>query len=507
MSRREGYVTEIDYTNRLCREQGPAWLSLAALWSGAAAPRLDREFTLLELGCGHGGNAVLAASLFPQAQFLANDFLPAHVESACVLRDAAGIGNLTVLPDSFADMARRDDLPDCDFIVAHGIFSWVSVQNQTHILDIVRRRLKPGGLFYVSYNNAVGWAGMGGLRQLLIAHVERDTGPLIDRMQRALDRVAHFAGNGPGIATLDNLAHCVQALRQEDPAYLVHEYLNENWQPLYAPQVAAMMAQAGLSYVGSAQLADTLDATALPPSLLPYMRTQPAGPLRELMGDITLNRPFRADIYGRDVPRLAGDALARRRDAVRFVLAAPPDQCHPVIALPFHVTSLDPAAQAAVLERLATESASLATLGALPALRALAPDTVLQMLTLMVQAGHLCAVPGDAGVDAAGAAALNQALVAHARQGRATSFLAAPAIAGSVTTALIDTLLLGAALDGEADLAGRVWRDIAALGQSVPWGDGMIAADAAGLTILGGLADRFRQEMVPRLRLFGILPS
>lgn len=505
MSHRDGYVTEIDYTHHICREQGPAWLSLAALWSGVAAPRLDREFTLLELGCGHGGNAVLAAALFPQARFLANDFMPSHVESACGLRDAAGITNLTILPDSFADLAARSDLPPCDFIVAHGIFSWVSAENQAHILAIVRRLLKPGGLFYVSYNSAVGWAGMGALRQFLARQVEQDQGPLIARLGRALDKAALFAQAGQGIPTLDGLAHLVQALRQEDPTYLVHEYLNANWQPLYPTQVAAMMMGAGLSPVGPVQLADTMDATAWPPTLRPFMADRAASPLRELMGDIAVNRSFRGDLYGRDVKRLADGELARQRDAARFTLAAPPGQCQPLVARPFHMVPLDPAAHAAILDRLATGTADLGTLRALPAVRTLGPEGALHLLTLMVQAGQLCAIPGAAPVH--NADRLNRALVAQARHGRPAGFLAAPAIAGSVSTGMADTLMLGAFLEGEADPAARVWQDIAALGRPLPWGDMLITPDEAGLDQLRDLTDRFRRDLAPRLRLFGILPG
>lgn len=505
MSHRDGYVTEIDYTHHICREQGPAWLSLAALWSGASAPRLDREFTLLELGCGHGGNAVLAAAQFPHAHFLANDFMPSHVENARHLRDAAGITNLTILPDSFADLAARDDLPSCDFIVAHGILSWVSAENQAHILTIVRRLLKPGGLFYVSYNSAVGWAGIGALRQLLVQHVERDQGPLIDRLGRALDSVERFAQAGCGIPTLDGLAHLVQVLRQEDPTYLVHEYLNVNWQPLYPSQVAAMMTGAGLSLVGPVQLADALDATAWPPALLPFMADHGAGPLRELMGDIAVNRSFRGDLYGRDVHLLADADLIRQRDAARFTPAAPLEQCQPLAARPFHMAPLDPAAHAAILDRLAAGTADLGALRTLPAVRPLGPEGALHLLTLMMQAGQLCAVPGDAPVS--DVSRLNLALVAQARQGKPVGFLAAPAIAGSVSTGMADTLMLGAFLEGEADPAARVWRDIAALGRPLTWGDSVIAADDAGLDRLRDLAERFRQHLAPRLRLFGILPD
>ena len=67
---------------------------------------------------------------------------------------------------------NRADLPDFDFIAMHGIWSWTSKKNRATILDFVRRKLKVGGVLYLSYNTLPGWAAFAPMRHLLKRHHE-----------------------------------------------------------------------------------------------------------------------------------------------------------------------------------------------------------------------------------------------------------------------------------------------------------------------------------------------
>ena len=158
----DGYVTETAYTSGFYREISPGWLAMAALLLGHRPPDLSRPFRWAELGSGHGFSASVFASAFPQAEFWGFDFNPAHVESARLTASRAGLSNVHFEEASFAELAARGDaaLPEFDFVVGHGIYSWVSRENQRHILDFFRRRLRPGGLGYLGYNALPGWASM-----------------------------------------------------------------------------------------------------------------------------------------------------------------------------------------------------------------------------------------------------------------------------------------------------------------------------------------------------------
>ena len=61
---------------------------------------------------------------------------------------------------AFAEFCARPDLPDFDFIGLHGIWSWISDENRAVIVDFIRRKLKVGGVLYISYNTQPGWAAI-----------------------------------------------------------------------------------------------------------------------------------------------------------------------------------------------------------------------------------------------------------------------------------------------------------------------------------------------------------
>ena len=73
-----------------------------------------------------------------------------------------------------------------DFIVAHGVYSWVGAAQRQSIRRLVRDSLKPGGLLYLSYNSLPGWAGEMPLRKLLVELAAGDTGLTSARAARAL---------------------------------------------------------------------------------------------------------------------------------------------------------------------------------------------------------------------------------------------------------------------------------------------------------------------------------
>ena len=72
----------------------------------------------------------------------------------------------------FAEFAARSDLPQFDIIGLHGIWTWISDENGRVIVDLIRRRLRPGGIVYISYNCLPGWAASMPLRHLMKLHAD-----------------------------------------------------------------------------------------------------------------------------------------------------------------------------------------------------------------------------------------------------------------------------------------------------------------------------------------------
>ena len=193
----EGYVTEIAYTRHFLGELDPLRFGFAALAAGVKPPPVDQPFTYFELGCGHGFSTNLMAPANPDGRFFANDFNPSHVFGARSLAARAGLTNVTFFEESFDELAGLD-LPELDYVALHGIYSWISARNRRLIVDFIRRRLKPGGMVYVSYNSLPGSAQTAPLRRLLTEHASRQTEPLARRIVGALDFATRLKEAGAG---------------------------------------------------------------------------------------------------------------------------------------------------------------------------------------------------------------------------------------------------------------------------------------------------------------------
>ncbi|HTB49367.1 MAG TPA: class I SAM-dependent methyltransferase, partial [Solirubrobacteraceae bacterium] len=105
---------------------------------------------VLELGCGDGGNALSLAQSLPGAQVLGVDASPGAIERGRRLGRAAGLANVELRCAMFEDLG--EELGKFDYIVAHGVYSWVPPQARGALLDCAKRCLAPEGVAFVSYN-------------------------------------------------------------------------------------------------------------------------------------------------------------------------------------------------------------------------------------------------------------------------------------------------------------------------------------------------------------------
>jgi SAM-dependent methyltransferase len=316
--RRAGYVVEIPYLDLYFPELTPAALAYAALVNGFPAPPLD-GFAYCELGCGQGRTLAVLAASNPNATFVGCDINPEHVRAARDLAAAGELGNLSVYECDFAALAANEDLPAFDYVVAHGIWSWVGPEVRRTVLDFLRKRLKPGGLFYVSYNTMPGWAQAAPMRRLLFELAEMGKGSLPERASSALEFIramqkadlAFFRANPAIAAVLDNLS-------AKPINYIVHEYLAEHWEALYVTDVMRELSAAGLAYAGSAVPAENHPLIALPKSAYALVTGGLAPEVSQLVIDFALQRQFRRDVYSSGAHSRAASAIsdAFRRQTV-----------------------------------------------------------------------------------------------------------------------------------------------------------------------------------------------
>jgi SAM-dependent methyltransferase len=357
------YVTDTPYARRFVRELSPAWLDFTALICGHRPPARETGFAWCDLGCGHGVTPTLLAAMHPEGQFFGFDLLPAHAEFGRTLAADAGLANAHFEALDFAAAAERD-LPGFDYIVAHGVYSWIDAGALADLHRFVARHLKPGGLLYLGYNCQPGWAADAPFQRLLLELSARGTGDSAARLAEAERSITAMIAAGASILQMGAVGKEWEALRQQlPPTYFIHEFLPPAWQPVYVTEVRRRMAALGLTPIGSATIRENIDAFTLDARAREIVAASEDADMRELMRDYFLQKRFRRDVFGRAVPRVEAAEIRRRLTESRYIISCPQPA-------PMHA---DSATAARILEVVASGAATLPP----------TPDVVTQIITLI----------------------------------------------------------------------------------------------------------------------------
>lgn len=304
------YVTDTSYPDTFFRELSPVWLNYVAVLGGVPPRDLERPFTYLELGSGFGHSTIVNAGALPRGEFHACDFNPAHIEGARRQAAAFGIGNVEFHELSFAQLLEID-LPQFDFIVLHGVYSWVSAQARQEIRHIIQRKLKTGGLVYISYNCMPGWAVEVPLRRLLVELADQLEGDSLSRTEQALGALKQLSESRLRyFSTYPDTLAAIESYKRGPSEYLAHEFLNESWEPFYSIDVAEEMRDIGLRYVGSATLADNHPALVIDDEAARAIARLPTERQRQLASDFAAHRRFRRDVFVRAPVELSPAQMA-----------------------------------------------------------------------------------------------------------------------------------------------------------------------------------------------------
>jgi len=308
-----GYVLDTRYPETYFRELSPAWLNYARAVNGVHAKPLDEPFTYLELGAGPCHSTVVHAAACPRGEFHACDFNPDHIAAGRRFADALGLQNIHFHEASF-DRLPTHTLPKFDFIVLHGVYSWVDGKARAAIRQIIRETLAPGGLVYVSYNCMPGWTSELPVRRLLVELAASAPGDSDERMRHAVRSLRSMVDNG--VKFFENNPEALRAVESYEKApanYLAHEFLNAAWEPFYSIDVAAEMAEAQVRFLGSATLADNHPMLVISDAAAATMKDLSTPGQQHLALDFATNRRFRRDVFIRD------DGARSRADARAFL--------------------------------------------------------------------------------------------------------------------------------------------------------------------------------------------
>lgn len=241
---------DIPYTSKPLYPTHPDCLATLATLLGMQPAPVAR-CRVLELGCAAGGNLIPMAEAFPQGTFVGIDLSPRQIADGQALVDAVGLKNIDLRAMSILDVDT--DFGQFDYIICHGVYSWVPPAVQDKILEICRQNLCPQGVAYISYNTFPGWHGRAMVREMMGFHARQfeDPASRISQARAFLEFMVNSVDDSDG-AYARVVREEADMIRPEADYYLFHEHLEDVNQPVYFHEFAERIAAKELQYLGEA---------------------------------------------------------------------------------------------------------------------------------------------------------------------------------------------------------------------------------------------------------------
>ncbi|BAV65990.1 class I SAM-dependent methyltransferase [Sphingobium cloacae] len=443
-----GYVSEVDYLYGYYPELSPQRLKLALLSRGIQHSIGERP-NYLELGFGQGVSLNINAAT-SEGQFFGTDFNPAQAAHARELAEASE-QPVRIFDHAFEELMAAEDLPQFDIISLHGIWSWISAEGRQSILDILHRKLKPGGILYMSYNVTPGWSSVVPLRHLMTQYARTAAkGDLISRVDQSIEFVEKVIENGAAyFGANPALAHRLEAIKKQDRYYVAHEYFNACWDPMPFSAVAEILESAKLGFAASANIWDNIPMISTPEKARPILAQIDDVKLRETTRDYFINQQFRRDVFARGVRVMSRYELLDLVGQQYFMLLGNPADTPTKIVAGAGEASLRADIYGPLTEALASrrlEPISVAEIEATPACKKLSRGQIWEALLILMGQGFVASVQIPASQSATPAASrrLNAHICKRAQYSGDIQHLAAPLIGSALPVNRIEQLFLHA---------------------------------------------------------------
>ena len=512
MSWTAGYVSEVGYTHGYYNELNPALLRIACLSAGVAPPQMHR-FRYLELGFGQGLSINIHAAA-SDGEFYGIDFNPAHAANALALAAASG-AKVVLYDDSFNEFLNRSDVGEFDYIGLHGIWSWISDENRKAIVDIVSRRLKVGGLLYMSYNCLPGWAAAMPLRHLMTMHSDfagAEAGGMIGKINDALKFAQQVVDSGALYFRANPaVAERLKMISNQNRSYLAHEYFNRDWDVMPFSEVVRWFEDAKLSFVASANLLDHIEVANLTADARKVLADIQHPILRQSVRDYFVNQQFRRDVFIKGARRLSAFEIMETLQSTTFALMTDPTEIPMKVKTVLGEATLQDSVYKPIIEMLAENGFAPKKLGEISRdskLQSLKFGDLAQALMVLIGAGHVHPTQQPSKEVRSHCRALNQYIFECARGRGEIGWLASPLTGGGVTLNRVQQLFVLAMSSGKktvSDQAQYAWQIIGPQGGRLMRDGKQLESADDNLAELNQQAMAFSEKRVPILKALGVL--
>lgn len=230
----------------------PENLQAIATLFGVKAPNI-KNARILELGCAYGMNLFRFAKEYPDSYSLGIDLSKTQIEIGKKYANELGLKNLELKAMSVTDL--DESYGKFDYIVCHGVFSWVPEFVQEAILKVSKDLLVENGLAFISYNVLPGWNMMRTVREFAQFHADNfgDTAEKIQQGKLALKFLSDSL-EGQDTPYAKFMHQFSNMILNQGNSYFYHEYLCDENKQFYFHEFIKMASKHNLQYLSDTDL-------------------------------------------------------------------------------------------------------------------------------------------------------------------------------------------------------------------------------------------------------------
>lgn len=500
-----GYVTAIEYTYGYYNELNPLRSEFTFVYAGLKPPK---QGVHCELGYGQGLSIAIHAAGSGDTWY-GNDFNPSQAAFAQALASESLV-DAHLTDEAFVDFCHRADLPEFDSIGLHGIWSWISEENRSIIVDFIKRKLKVGGVLYVSYNTLPGWSTFAPIQHLISEHGNTfgDLGQgVLGRVSNAMQFTEKLLATEPKFSkanplVLDRFAQ----IKKQNPSYLAHEYFNQNWNPMYFAEVTKLLTSAKVEFACSAHQIDHIDNFNLTSEQIKFLNEINDSVFKESIRDFMTNNQFRRDYWVKGSQKLSKTERDEYLKKISVILAVPRQAVSLSVKGHYIEANLSKQIYNPVIDVMQDyQSKTIEEIFEMVRGFKISFEQVVQVCLVMSGTGQMYCVQPTEKINKAieHSTKLNKILVERARYSDSISFLSSPMTAGGIMVNRIEQLFIRAISNGENDpreWAQSAWLAFKELNQRLVKDGRSLDSEKENFDELHRQAQDFAQNRLPVLR-------
>jgi methyltransferase-like protein len=313
----ETLYDRISYPGTVYNQAHISRLASIAYLHGVDTPPV-RTCRVLELGCNRGLHLIGMAMLYPEAQFVGVDVSETAIAQANELVETLELTNISFRA---IDVLQLTGSPgECDYLIAHGLYSWVPENIREKILELCGHVLADNGVAYLSFNTYPGWHLRRLIADMIRIHTEGVADPTQKVQQGATLIATLLRSLGENNPYTSAIKAEIESLLTKNPVVALFDEFSSQNSPVYISEFLRRAKALGLQYLGDSELG-RVTVDQLPAEARDLLDAAPDVTLREQYTDFFRLTRFRHTILCRENVAVDRENLAMR--LARMYIASP----------------------------------------------------------------------------------------------------------------------------------------------------------------------------------------